>query len=82
MNNSQPHYRLIHSRLAFLGILAILMFVSPLITLARGYWLGLPTIYHYLFGGWLILIVLAYLLQRQNRKKYSLDNSKINIDKE
>lgn len=66
--------RLIHARLVILGFIATLFFGYPLITLPHSYFFKLPTLFIYIFGLWLILIFLAYLLQRRNR----ISNQNIN----
>ncbi len=55
-------------RLAALGMLGAPLLTFPLLALPAGEWLGLPASYVYLFGVWLMLIVLAALVAEGRRE--------------
>jgi hypothetical protein len=49
----------VRQRLAALGLLGIPLLTYPLLSLPGGEWGGLPASFLYLFGVWVLLIVLA-----------------------
>ena len=50
---------LVRQRLAALGLLGIPLLTYPLLSLPGGTWGGLPAGFLYLFGVWVLLIVVA-----------------------
>ncbi len=46
-------------KLGIAGCVALLLFNFPLLSLYRGYLMGLPTLYVVLFALWLVLILVA-----------------------
>jgi hypothetical protein len=60
---------MLRQRLALLFLAGLLLWFSPLLPRVdrAGSWLGIPVLYLYLFGAWLLLIALAALVLRLGR---------------
>jgi hypothetical protein len=60
---------LLRQRLAVLFLAGLLLWFSPLVLRLEetGTWHGLPVLYLYLFGVWLLLILLAVLVLARGR---------------
>lgn len=57
--------------LQFLGILLALLLVYPLVTIAdrQALYLGVPVLYWYVFGVWILVIILAAVVINSKRFK-------------
>jgi hypothetical protein len=57
------HWILIRQRLAGIFLIGLLLLYSPMLTLfdRAAEWAGFPVAYLYLFGVWLLVVVLAAL---------------------
>lgn len=55
-------------RLAIVGVLALLAFNYPILSLFRGHALSVPTLYVGLFGAWLLVILLARFAAEPRRR--------------
>lgn len=57
--------------LQFLGILLAWLLVYPLITIAdrKGLYLGVPVLYWYVFGVWILVIIVVALVINSKRFK-------------
>lgn len=55
-------------RLAALGLLGVPLLTYPLISLPKGEIAGIPASYLYLFGVWMLLIVLAAVVAERRGK--------------
>lgn len=55
-------------KLAIVGVLALLAFNYPILSLFRGHVFSVPTLYFGLFGAWLLIILLARFATEPRRR--------------
>ena len=58
----------LRQRLSALGLLGVPLLTYPLVSLPTGNIAGIPAPYLYLFGVWILLIVLAAVVSERRRK--------------